>query len=302
MKSQHKSSAFTIDVEDGINILMRDHFNVNILPTDRVVKNTDRLLDLFEKYNVKTTLFVLGQVAFHYPELIRRMQREGHEIGVHSYDHIQFFKLSPKEARADITKAKQCIEDITGQAVNGFRAPAFSVIPSTAWALEVIAEAGFAYDSSIVPAQAGRYGWPNFSGKIQKLTLSNNSTIIEAPLSSVKILGKNIPACGGGYLRVFPYWFTSWALESVQKKMPAIVYMHPYEIDIERYPDYYYDAMNNAPLKKRLLLKSIRFNKETVFNKLERLLENYSFDRLDNVINHYIENNEIATTNIDNRN
>ena len=298
MKSMLHPSAFTIDVEDGINIAMRDHFGVHMPPTDRVVTNTNRLLQLLNDNNVKATFFILGQIATHYPELVKNIHKEGHEVGVHGYDHIQLFKLTPEEAKNDLLKAKQCVEDIIGESVKGFRAPAFSVIPTTAWALEIIAEAGFTYDSSIVPAHLNRYGWPEFSQKIQRLHLPSGSEIIEAPLPVVKLLWKQIPACGGGYLRMFPYWFNSWALRSVLKRTPGIIYMHPYEIDIEKYPDYFYHELAGAPLKTRLRLRSIRYNKETVFRKLGKLLKDYPFDRLDNIINNYIEHNNIETTTI----
>lgn len=296
--AKHQSSAFTIDVEDGINIAMRDHFGVHIPPTDRVVKNTNRLLQLLDEHNVKATFFILGQIASHFPELVKNIHKEGHEIGVHGHDHIQLFKFTPEEAKVDLEKAKKTIEDLTGDVVNGFRAPAFSVIPATAWALDIIAEAGFSYDSSIVPARLNRYGWPGFSANIQKLVLPDGSEIIEAPLPVVKFLWKHIPACGGGYLRMLPYWFNSWALRSILKRSPGIIYMHPYEIDIDKYPDYWQYELARAPLKTRLRLKSIRYNKETVFRKLDKLLEEHSFDRLDNVINNYIENNDIETNKI----
>ncbi|MBN1185289.1 MAG: polysaccharide deacetylase family protein [Bacteroidales bacterium] len=295
MKSILYPSAFTIDVEDGINIAMRDHFGVHIPPTDRVVTNTNRLLQLLNDNNVKATFFILGQIATHYPGLVKNIQKEGHELGVHGYDHIQLFKLTPEAAKNDLLKAKQCVEDIIGESVKGFRAPAFSVIPTTVWALDILAEAGFTYDSSIVPGNALRYGWPYFPDKIQKLVLPNESIIIEAPLPVVSFLWWSLPVCGGGYLRTFPYWFNSRALRTVIKKGPAMVYMHPYEIDTDRYPEYFYDALKKAPLKTRLRLKSIRFNKETVLNKLERLFQDYSFDRLDNIIDNYINENDVIT-------
>jgi len=298
LATKHDISAFTIDVEDGINIAMRDHFNVYMPPTDRVVKNTNRLLQLLDENNVKATFFILGQIATHFPELVKDIYKEGHEIGVHGHDHIQLFKFTPEEARLDLEKAKKSIEDITGEVVKGFRAPAFSVMPATDWALDIIAKAGFSYDSSIVPARLGRYGWPGFSSKIQKLALSSGLEIIEAPLPVVKMLWKYVPACGGGYLRMFPYWFSSRALKSILKKSPGIIYMHPYEIDIDKYPDYYYREMGSASLKTRLRLKSIRYNKETVYTKLKKLLQEHSFDRLDNVINSYIEHNDIETNKI----
>jgi polysaccharide deacetylase family protein (PEP-CTERM system associated) len=288
----------TVDVEDGVNIAMRDHFNIHIDPTSRVVKNTNRLLDLFAEYDTKVTFFTLGQVAYHFPSLIKRMHKEGHEVGVHSYDHIQLFKLSPAEVKEDIAKAKKTIEDIMGKQVKGFRAPAFSINPKTSWALHIIAELGFEYDSSILPASADRYGWPGFPKQIQRLRLKNNLNLMEVPISTIKILGRPIPAAGGGYLRLFPYWFTKWALNKIKQNNLAMIYIHPYEIDTAPYPDYYYEAMNRSSLKKKLLLKSIRYKKETVYPKLESLMNFYSFGRLDNIIQSYKKNKNLQETSI----
>lgn len=291
-------SAFTVDVEDGVNIAMRDHFGIQMEPTSRVVTNTNRILDLLEKYNTKATFFTLGQVAEKYPGLIKRMAAEKHEVGVHSYNHLQFFKLTPSEAKEDLYRAKNTIENITGSRVKGFRAPAFSIVPATKWALEIIAGLGFEYDSSIMPAIIDRYGWHGFSNEIQKLKLTSGKNLIEVPLTSIEILGRSIPVGGGGYLRLFPFWFTKMALEKIQKEHLPMVYMHPYEIDTSRYPEYYYNNLTKAPLKTRLRLKSIRYNKETVFPKLEKLLQTFSFDRLESIIEDYRQHNELPETKI----
>lgn len=291
-------NTFTIDVEDGINIAMRDHFQVEMPPTDRVVKNTSRILDLLAKHDTKATFFTLGQVAEHYPNLLKRIDAEGHEVGVHSYNHIQFFKLNPEAAREDLYRAKNTIEGIIGRKAKGFRAPAFSVRPDTKWALDIISELGFEYDSSIVPARTDRYGWPGFSKNIQLLKLLSGRELIEVPLSSVDILGRSVPAGGGGYLRIFPYWFTKWALKRIQQNNFAMVYLHPYEIDTSTYPDQYYEQMKKSPLKKQLLLKSIRYNKETVYPKLEKLLKAFSFNRLDENIQHALKENSVLVTKI----
>jgi len=288
-----KSSALTIDVEDGVNIIMRDHFKKEMPPTKRVVQNVQRLLELFGEKEVKATFFILGEIAEHYPRLIKDIASKGHELGVHGYYHDQIFKLTPDSAFNNIKRAKTLIEDISGVKVAGFRAPAFSVSENTSWVFEVLAELDFIYDSSVVPVKAGRYGWPGFNKDIQKLQLKNDRTIIEVPMSVTKFLWKTLPACGGGYLRYFPYFVTNYAFSKIQKKRSPILYLHPYEIDTGKYPGYFYEAKSALPLNKRISLSLYRLNKGTVYEKLSRLLDNFTFMPLSNIINIYKENIKI---------
>jgi polysaccharide deacetylase family protein (PEP-CTERM system associated) len=277
-------SAFTIDVECGINISMRDYFKVQMPPTERVVSNTHALLRLLFKHRTNATFFVLGDVAKTYPSLVKEIVADGHEVGVHSFGHNQLFKLSPDEALKDTRQAKDVIENIIARKVFGYRAPAFSVMPITSWALPMLAELGFTYDSSIMPVHAGRYGWPGFPNAITNIDLLNGRSIIEFPLSVTQLLHKQVPACGGGYLRLFPYWLTARSFVAINQRQPVNVYMHPYEIDTAIYPDYYLEAMQKLPLLRKLKLKSYRINKGTVLNKLDLLLGNFVFDTMKNII------------------
>ncbi len=278
------TNAFTVDVEDGINIAMFDYFNIRMAPTERVQINTGKILDLLDKHRVKATFFILGDVAKHFPTLIKEISQKGHEVGVHGYSHKRYFMLTPDEVKEEISYTKALLEDLTGTKVFGHRAPAFSVIPSTAWALPVIEEAGFTYDSSIMPARTGRYGWTGFSNDIHRLKLPGEKTLIEVPLSVVSVLGRMIPACGGGYLRHFPYYLTRKAFISVQQKRPVIVYSHPYELDTKRYPDFFYEAMSSSDIRKKLSLSLFRLNKGTVEKKMSRLLASFSFKPLIEII------------------
>jgi polysaccharide deacetylase family protein (PEP-CTERM system associated) len=270
-------SALTIDVEDGINILMQDVFNTPMEPTTRVIDNVQNLLDLFQENHTKATFYILGEIALSFPDLVKKIASQGHEIGVHGYHHDQIFRLTPQKAREDLKKAKTLIEDVSGCAVYGFRAPAFSIDEKTSWCLEILSELGFKYDSSIMPAKANRYGWPDFPKEIQQLNLKNGSTLIEVPLSVTHFIGRTIPACGGGYLRYFPYRFTQKAFTAIQQSRPVIVYLHPYEIDTVRYPDYFYKAKATLPLKKKLPLSIYRLNKGTVKRKLDLLMKEFPF-------------------------
>ncbi len=293
-------SAFTIDVECGVNIFMRDLFKVEMPPTERVVTNTKAILDLLKKHDTKATFFVLGDVAKHFPGLVKDIAADGHEVGVHSNEHYQLFKLTREEAYKDTREAKDCIENITGQKVNGYRAPAFSILQKNSWALEMLADTGFSYDSSIMPAKAARYGWPGFSRKIINVELPGNKSIIEFPLSIYKVLGKEIPACGGGYLKWFPFWFTAKAFNHINETQPANLYMHPYEIDTVRYPEYYYAEIKNLSLLRQAKMSLLQVNKATVYNKLDQLLKTFSFDTMQHIIDDHKHRNAIASVPLQN--
>jgi polysaccharide deacetylase family protein (PEP-CTERM system associated) len=277
-------SAFTIDVEDGISIAMRDAFSVNTKQTDRVFNLTLNLLELLSQKNVKGTFFVLGQVAKKFPNLVKEIANEGHELGVHGYNHLQFFKMTRDEAFEEISSAKKLIEDISGQEVFGHRAPAFSITPETQWGLDVIAEAGFKYDSSIMPIKSRRYGWQGFNKNIDEITTPSGKILVEVPLSTFNLFGGEIPVCGGSYLRMFPMGFTKWVFEKVEQERPVILYIHPYEIDTERYPDYYFAELKKVGILKRNKMKAMWWNRKTVYSKLESLLDAYDFDMLQNII------------------
>ncbi len=283
-------SVFTVDVEDGVSIAMRDAFSVESEQTGRVVNLTTKILELLDNYKTKATFFVLGQVAEKFPKLVKQIADEGHELGVHGYDHLQFFRMTRKEAFNEITRAKKLIEDISGDEVLGHRAPAFSITPETQWGLDVIAEAGFIYDSSVMPIRGNRYGWQHFPREITRIKTAGNRELIEVPMSTITILGQRVPVCGGGYLRLSPKWITQKAFERVTKNRSAIVYLHPYELDTERYPNYYFEQLKKSGFVKRNKMKSMWLNRKTVLTKLSLLLENYSFDTMINIV----KNNDIA--------
>lgn len=287
MNNNIYNSALTIDVEDGINILMRDVFNVEMAPTGRVVDNVNILLELFEEKNVKGTFFILGEIAEHYPRLVKDIASKGHELGVHGFHHDQIFKMTPEKALYDIMRAKELIEDVSGNKVYGFRAPAFSVSENTKWIFDILAELGFKYDSSVMPVYAGRYGWPEMGVDIKCVQLKNGNSIIEVPMSTANIFGKKMPACGGGYLRYFPYIFTKLAFNQILKQRPAILYLHPYEIDTVKYPDYFYKAKSTLPLKRRFPLSFYRLKKGTVLGKLNLLLDEFKFMPVNDIIDEY---------------
>jgi polysaccharide deacetylase family protein (PEP-CTERM system associated) len=285
IKNNASYSAFSVDVEDGINILMHDMFNIEMPPSNRIVENIKVLLELFNIKGIRATFFILGEIASTYPTLIRTIASYNHEVGIHGYKHDQLFRLTPKKLRQDLIRSKSLVEEITGNKVFGFRAPAFSVLNSTKWSLEIISDLGFKYDSSIIPIRGKRYGWRNIRKDIHNLMLSEGKTLVEVPLSVTNIFGWTIPACGGGYLRYFPYSFTRKAFIEIQKSRPVIVYIHPYELDTEKYPDYFYNEIAKVNFKKRLLLSLYRLNKNTVKDKLEYLLDEFSFKPIIEIVN-----------------
>jgi len=294
MTTNHIAS-LTVDVEDGISISMRDNFKVEMEPTARVEGNVEVILDICERNSVKATFFILGEVAAKFPAMIKRIADGGHEIGVHGYEHDQIFKLTPDKLKSDLERARALMEDQTGQEIRGFRAPAFSINTRTSWALPVIAGCGFSYDSSIFPSLSLRYGWKDFSKDICRIDLGNSASLVEVPLSVYKMMGRDIPVGGGGYLRYFPYSFTRRALQGISKDRSPIVYLHPYELDTERYPDYYHEAIAKSPLKQRMFLSLYRFKKDTVKSKLDRITREFEFLPLKEIIDRLEENHSIPT-------
>lgn len=267
-----KPVAVSVDVEDGINIAMRDIFGKEMSPTERVVKNTERILDLLERHDTIATFFTLGQVAEHYPGLVKKIHNKGHEIGVHGYDHHRFDKMDPALAKSQLSRAKSILEDLTGEEVIGHRAPAFSINEQTSWALPLLAELGFRYDSSVMPCRATHYGWPGFPDDVTEVRFETGGSIIEIPMSTVEIGSRKVPFLGGSYFRLLPYFFTSIGIRKAADQHIPIFYMHPYEIDPERYPDYYFEELSKAGKVKELKMRSMWINRKSVEHKLERLV------------------------------
>ena len=230
-------NVLTVDVEDGWSIFSRDWLLGDIEPTETVVRDTERILEILSASNVRATFFVVGKVAEKFPSLVRRIADAGHELGIHGFSHKQIFRLTEDEFRNDIKKAKFILEDSTSAEVAGYRAPAFSLLPETKWSLRILAEEGFKYDSSIVPCKNQRYGWDDFSKDICRMDLGDGLSIVEVPLSVLPIpmTGKGFLA-GGGYLRRFPYFVSRAAIKHLQKTRPVVVYIHPYEFGKEVVP------------------------------------------------------------------
>lgn len=231
-------SAFSVDVEDYFH---DESFRHSVPQKEwealdqRVEVSTRRLMDMLDDVGVKATFFVLGWVAERYPRLVRDLQEAGHELAIHGYDHKPITAMTRDEFREDIRRSKTIVEDITGQPVLGYRAPTFSVTKETMWALDILSEEDIRYDASIFPIVHDRYGIPD-AERFPYVDVSREGrSIIEFPMSTVKVAGRNLPFIGGGYLRHFPMRYVRWGVKRVLEadRRPMVLYVHPWEIDPE---------------------------------------------------------------------
>ena len=233
-------NALTVDVEDYFNV---SAFRGIIDRKDwgryrlRVENNTMRILDLFDRKSVKGTFFVLVWVAEKCPGLVREILGRGHEVACHGYGHELVYSIGPEKFRADIRKARSLLEDACGRKIWGYRAPSFSITMDSLWALDILIEEGFTYDSSIFPVYHDVYGMRDATPRPHRIVRSGG-VLIEFPLSTLPIRFlrweiARIPVSGGGYLRLFPLWFTKMAIRHLNEnfRQPVALYFHPWEID-----------------------------------------------------------------------
>jgi polysaccharide deacetylase family protein (PEP-CTERM system associated) len=211
---------------------------------------------------------VLGWVADRFPGLVRDIAAAGHELASHGYGHRIVYSQTPHEFREDVRRAKATIENVSGHVVSGYRAPSFSITKNSLWALDVLVEEGYRYDASIFPIRHDRYGIPDAPRHRHVLTRPAG-TLTEAPGSTVRVLGSNLPVAGGGYFRILPYWWTKWGIARLNRTegQPAIFYLHPWEIDpgqprlhasrLSRFR--HYRNLDKAEARLKRLLTDFRF-------------------------------------------
>jgi polysaccharide deacetylase family protein (PEP-CTERM system associated) len=232
---QDLRNAMTVDVED--------YFHVSALAQSirrsdwehcesRVEDNTRSLMDLFDEKGFPATFFVLGWVAERHPDLVREIAARGHEVACHGYSHRLVYEQEPEAFYEETRRAKQIIEDICGEAVLGYRAASYSITERSRWALDMLVDLGFVYDSSIFPVRHDRYGMPGSPRLPYRMELRGGD-LIEFPLSTAQWLGATLPVAGGGYFRLYPYALTRAGLRSVNRRQraPFVFYLHPWEID-----------------------------------------------------------------------
>ncbi|MBA4754618.1 MAG: DUF3473 domain-containing protein [Sphingobium sp.] len=268
-------NALSVDVEDWFQV---GAFERTIRRADwdglthRVERNTDAVLDLFAQAGVTGTFFTLGWVAERYPALMRRIADAGHEVASHGYDHARVFTFTPDQFRADLRKSRAILEDASGQAVTGYRAPSFSIDPRTPWAHTILAEEGYRYSSSVAPIRHDHYGWPDSPRFAWKPVAG--SDLVELPVTTAKLGKRTLAAGGGGFFRLLPYQFSRWAIRQVNEQAgrPAIIYFHPWEIDPGQ------PRRTDAPLRSRLRHYT---NLSVMAAKLRRLTRDFAWTRVD---------------------
>lgn len=270
-------NAMTCDVEDYFQVsAFAPYIDRASWPTRecRVEANMERILALYERHGVRATFFTLGWIAERYPAMVRRIVAAGHELASHGYGHLRASDQSRAEFDNDIRSSKALLEDIGGQAVVGYRAPSFSIGHANLWALDALHEAGYKYSSSIYPIAHDHYGMPD----APRFAFYPNGPdgLLEVPITTVKMAGRNLPAGGGGYFRLLPYALSRWMMEKVNRedREPALFYFHPWEVD------------PGQPRPEGLGAKA-RFRHYINIDRMERRLEclarDFKWDRMDRI-------------------
>ncbi len=267
----------TVDVEDYFQV---SAFESYIKKSDwdvcehRVEQNTRKILKIFAEHNIKATFFTLGWVAERYPELIKSIVAEGHELACHGYEHIRVTEQTPEQFRLDIRKSKSILENISGTSVIGYRAASYSINKQNLWAHEILEEEGFRYSSSIYPVKHDLYGIPDAPRFCYKPL--QNKNFIEVPITTLPFLNKNLPCGGGGFFRFYPYFFSKLAIDRINsaEQKAAIFYFHPWEID------------PNQPKQSGLSFKTQfrhYLNLTRMEARLKKLIHDFEWNTMENV-------------------
>ncbi len=272
-------NVFTVDVEDYYQV---EAFS-NIVAQEswgtyecRVERNTDKVLKLLDESKVKSTFFVLGYVAKKYPNLVERIHKEGHEIASHGMTHRLVYNQQPEVFKKETIDSKKLLEDIIQSPIYGYRAATYSITNKSLWALDILCDAGYIYDSSIFPLQHDRYGIPGSPIDPYLIKSPQEQEIIEFPISILEKFSTRLPFSGGGYFRLFPYWLSKWGLKSINKvNRNFVFYIHPWEVDPEQ-------------PKMKNISKTTKFrhyvNLDKTENKLTKLLNDFEFKTMFEVL------------------
>lgn len=269
------TNALTIDVEDYFQVsafaphIARSEWNTREC---RVERNVNAILDMLARRNTKATFFTLGWIAERYPQLVREIVEEGHELASHGYGHERASDQSEEAFFADINLAKIVLEDLTGVQVNGYRAPSFSIGTGNLWAFDCLVRAGYRYSSSIYPIRHDHYGMPDSP----RFAYEVRPGLMEIPITTLRVLNRNLPSSGGGYFRLLPYALSRWMLSRVNghDRQSGVFYFHPWEID---------------PGQPRIagISRKTRFrhyvNISRMESRLNRLLGDFKWGRMDEI-------------------
>lgn len=275
-KSSLITNAMSVDVEDYFQV---SAFEGVIEKSSwdslecRVEANVDRILELFEKHNTRATFFTLGWIAERYPKMIQRIVDQGHELASHGWEHIRVTNQNREQFQKDISRTRKLLEDMSGQQVTGYRAASYSINGDNIWALDELAEAGYLYSSSIAPVNHDLYGMPDAPRfKFQ----AADGRLLEIPITTVSIAGKNINCAGGGWFRLFPYGFSKWAIRriNVEENQAAVFYFHPWEVDPQQ------PRVTEAGLKSKF---RHYLNLSKMHSRLDRLLQDFTWGRMDEI-------------------
>jgi polysaccharide deacetylase family protein (PEP-CTERM system associated) len=280
-KSPGMTHHFTIDVEEYFQVsalervVARDQWDSY---PSRVVSSMQQLAELLDAHGARATMFVLGVVAERHPALVRELSAAGHEIASHGWGHRRVMLKTPAEFRDSVRRTRACLEDLTGRQVYGFRAPSFSIVPGCEWALDILIEEGYRYDSSLFPVQRNGYGFPGGGRDPYRLDRAPGP-LHEVPPATVRLGGRNLPAGGGAYFRLLPYALVDAAFrQAEQRGAPATFYIHPWEVDpgqprlaVDRLTRIrHYGGLHRTVDRLRRLLRSYRFRPIAETLELER--------------------------------
>jgi polysaccharide deacetylase family protein (PEP-CTERM system associated) len=285
-------NAMTVDVEDYFHasafdrIVSRESWAAR---ESRVVRNTEILLECFERAGIRATFFILGWVAERFPQLVRDIASSGHEVASHGFHHQLIYTLTLDQFREDVRRAKATIEDAAGRLVRGYRAPSFSIVHPSLWALDVLIEEGYSYDASIFPIRHDRYGIPDAPRHTHVIDRNRRKSersrrerdaqrraiipatrhIVEVPAATVRIGNRNLPIAGGGYFRLLPYAWTNWGMTRANREgEPVVFYIHPWEVDPEQ---------PRLPVGRVTTWRHYGGLHKTL-DRLERLFNDFAFD------------------------
>lgn len=274
----------SVDLEDWHDsAYLRDYVNIEN-KIDRIVPATENILNVFKKYNTKATFFTLGSIAEKYPELIKNISNEGHEIASHGFTHTPVWNHSPDDFENEIRKTNKLLEEITGKKVIGFRAPYASLNQETSWIIDVLKSEGFLYDASLFPMKTPLYGVKNAPLQIYRISSDNilendnESVLIEIPFTVYKSALFTIPCTGGVYGRFLPFNALNILLKNIRKDRAVNFYFHPWETDIKI-------PKIGVPLKNKIISY---YNTKSYLKKIEKLLQKYKFTS----IQHYLVENQ----------